>query len=186
VWLGRVSWFAMSPPIDLRMQLDAWFRAPLMRFFTKRTGDRIEAEDLTQEVFMRLVRAKSLNQIEQVNAFVFKVADNVLRDRNRRASLLRLHEGLPPDDAAIDELTREFVEEFEPERVLVGRETLADVLRALDELGERTRNIYVLFRLENMKQKDIAELYGIGPSTVEKHVMKATVFLAQRYERSRQ
>jgi RNA polymerase sigma factor (sigma-70 family) len=172
-------------PGNLKLQLDAQFRAPLLRFFTKRTGDRVEAEDLTQEVFMRLVRAKSLDQIEHVNAFVFKVADNVLRDRNRRASLLRLHDGLPPDDAAIDELTREFVEEFEPERVLVGRETLADVLRALDELGERTRNIYVLFRLENMKQKAIAELYGISASTVEKHVMRATVFLAERYGRSR-
>ncbi len=106
-------------------------------------------------------------------------------DRHRRAALLRLHEGLPPDDAAIDELAREFVEEFEPERVLLGRGTLADVLRALDELGERTRSIYVLFRLENMKQKDIAELYGIAPSTVEKHVMKAMVFLAERYKRGK-
>jgi len=170
---------------DLKAQLDARFRAPLMRFFTKRTGDRIEAEDLTQEVFMRLVRTKSLDSVENANAFVFKVASNVLLDRHRRVALLRLHEGLPPDDAAIDELTREFVEEFEPERVLVGRETLADVLRTLDELGERTRSIYVLFRLENMKQKDIAELYGIAPSTVEKHVMKAMVFLAERYGRGK-
>jgi RNA polymerase sigma factor (sigma-70 family) len=168
---------------DLKAQLDARFRAPLMRFFARRTGDHSEAEDLTQEVFMRLVRAKSLDSVENAKAFVFKVASNVLRDRHRRAALLRLHEGLPPDDSAIDELTREFVEEFEPERVLLGRESLADVLRALDELGERTRSIYVLFRLENMKQKDIAKLYGIAPSTVEKHVMKAMVFLAERYKR---
>lgn len=170
---------------DRRAELDARFRAPLLRFFAKRTGDRSEAEDLTQDVFMRLVRAKSLESVENEKAFVFKVASNVLRDRHRRAALMRLHEGLPPDDAAIDELTKEFVEEFEPERVLLGRETLADVLRALDELGERTRSIFVLFRLENMKQKDIAELYGIAPSTVEKHVMKAMVFLADRYKRGK-
>jgi RNA polymerase sigma-70 factor (ECF subfamily) len=64
---------------------------------------------------------------------------------------------------------------------LLGKDALADVLRSLDELGERTRNIYVLFRLENMKQKEIAALYGIGVSTVEKHVMKAALHLAVRY-----
>jgi RNA polymerase sigma factor (sigma-70 family) len=56
----------------------------------------------------------------------------------------------------------------------------ADVLRTLDELGPRTRDIFVLFRLERMKQKDIAALLGIGQGTVEKHVMKAVLHLAAR------
>ena len=50
----------------------------------------------------------------------------------------------------------------------------------LDELGQRTRDIYVLFRLESMKQKEIAALFGIARSTVEKEVMKATLHLALR------
>ena len=72
-------------------------------------------------------------------------------------------------------------EDFSPERVLLSEESLADVLRSLEELGELTRKIFILFRLENMKQKDIAALYGIGQSTVEKHVVKAVVHLAKRY-----
>jgi RNA polymerase sigma-70 factor (ECF subfamily) len=65
---------------------------------------------------------------------------------------------------------------------LLGRHSLLDVLRTLDELGERTRDIFVLFRLERMKQQEIAALYGIRRRTVEKHVMKATVHLARRHE----
>ena len=78
-------------------------------------------------------------------------------------------------------LAEEAVEDRSPERVLLGKQTLADVLRTLDNLGEKTRDIYILFRLENMKQREIAALLGIGQSTVEKHVIKATLHLARVY-----
>ena len=51
--------------------------------------------------------------------------------------------------------------------------------------SKRTRNIFILFRLEHMKQKDIAAFYGIGQSTVEKHVMKAVLHLTTRYSHGR-
>jgi len=72
------------------------------------------------------------------------------------------------------------VEARSPERVLLSEDALGEVLQALQELGELTRNIFILFRLESMKQKDIATLYGISQSTVEKHVMKAVLHLATR------
>jgi RNA polymerase sigma factor (sigma-70 family) len=73
------------------------------------------------------------------------------------------------------------MEDLSPERVLLSEESLNDVLRTLSELGERTRDIFILFRLERMKQKDIAALLGIAQSTVEKHVMRAVMHLAERY-----
>jgi len=164
---------------DLRKRLDARFRGPLMSFFLRRVRDREEAEDLTQEVFVRLIGSGSLDRIENADAFVFKVASNLLLDRARKSR--RRLEKSPLDTALVNEIAREFVEDRGPERVLLGRQTLAEVLGALDELGERTRNIFILFRLENMKQRDIAELYGIAQSTVEKHVVKAVMHLASRF-----
>ena len=166
---------------ELRARLDARFRGPLMSYFTRRVGDRAEAEDLTQEVFVRLIGSGSLDAIEQADAFVFKVASNLLRDRSRKLLRTSGRAALPLDEAVINELAKEFVEDRGPERVLLGKERLADVLAALDELGERTRNIFILFRLESMKQKDIAAVYGISPSTVEKHVMKAVMHLSLRF-----
>lgn len=165
---------------ELRKRLYARFRRPLLAYFQKRVGDRAEAEDLTQDVFVRLVGAASLDQVTNTDAYVFKIASNLLHDRNRRAMQKGRHEEISLDGAPIDELVNQFVEELGPERVLLGKEALADVLKVLDELGERTRNIFALSRLENMKQRDIAVLYGIAPSTVEKHVMRALMHLALR------
>ena len=161
--------------------LDARFRRPLMSYFRRRIGDHAEAEDLTQQVFMRLLAAEDFERVDQAEGYVFTVAANLLKDRGRRAARRGDQSVAPPNPDLISELTHEAVEDRSPERVLLGRETLADVLRTLDALGERTRDIYILFRLENMKQREIATLLGIGQSTVEKHVVKATLHLARTY-----
>ncbi len=83
----------------------------------------------------------------------------------------------------MSELTHEFVEDRTPERVLQGRDEVTEVVRALGELKERTRDIYLLFRLEQMKHREIAVLYGISQSTVEKEIMRATLHLAMRFRR---
>ncbi len=170
---------------ELQKRLYARFRRPLLAYFQRRVGDRAEAEDLTQDVFVRLLGVASLDRVENVDAFVFKVAGNLLHDRHRAAMRQHWHDNSPIDEETIGELAQEFVEERGPERVLLGKEALAIALEALNELGERTRNIFVLSRLEKMKQRDIAVLYGITPSTVEKHVMKAMLHLASRVERVR-
>ena len=169
---------------DLRAELSARFHGPLMAFFLRRLHDREEAEDLTQEVLLRLASASGIEQVERADSFVFKIAINLLRDRRRREMRAGNPGFVPIDEALAGELENELVEDLSPERVLLSRDTLADVLHTLDELGERTRNIFILFRLENMKQKDIAALYGIAQSTVEKHVMRAMLHLAKRHGRT--
>jgi len=166
---------------ELRLALDARFRGPLMGYFVARVGSRHEAEDLTQEVFARLMGLSSLREIDRAEAFVFRIASNLLRDRSRKAKRRHWQTKLPLDPNASDEFVKELVEDRGPERVLMGRETLAEVLRALDELGDRTRDIFLLFRLEGMKQQEIALLHGIARSTVEKHVMRAVQHLAHRF-----
>lgn len=169
---------------ETRLQLDARFRRPLMSYFLRRLGNRSEAEDLTQQVFVRVLSG-DMAELENPQAYIFTVASNLLKDRGR-ATLRRGGEAVPPpEDELVDELLATLVEERSPERVLLGKEALASVLNALDELGERTRDIFILFRLENMKQAQIASLFGISQSTVEKHVMRATAHLALRRGDSR-
>ena len=75
------------------------------------------------------------------------------------------------------------IEDRAPDRVLVSQESLSEVLRALDELGERTRDIFILYKLEKMKHREIGALYGLSASAVEKYVRKATAHLARRFGR---
>ncbi len=169
------------PAEQLRGELAARFQRPLMSFFLRRIKDRPLAEDLTQDVLLKVVRASERGQIERPDSYVFKVAINLLRDRRRQAVRAGPAVFVPIEEDLDGQLESELVEAISPERVLLSEDSLADVLRSLGELGELTRNIFILFRLENMKQKDIAALYGIGQSTVEKHVIKAVVHLANRY-----
>jgi RNA polymerase sigma-70 factor (ECF subfamily) len=169
------------PVEQLRSELAGRFRRPLITFFLRRIKDRSLAEDLTQDVLLKVVRASQRGQIERADSYVFKVAINLLRDHRRRAQRAGPALFLPIEEDSDGRLESELVEAISPERVLLSEDSLADVLRSLEELGELTRNIFILFRLENMKQKDIAALYGIGQSTVEKHVVKAVLHLASRY-----
>jgi RNA polymerase sigma factor (sigma-70 family) len=165
----------------VKEELDTRFRASLLAYFIRRTGSRQEAEDLTQETFVRLIGSSSFEQAEEAQAFVFRVASNLLRDRVRSAYRTRRFATLPIDSATAGKFEPKLVEDIDPERVLIARENLSEVLACLDELGERTKNIFILFRLEGMRQKEIAALYGIGLSTVEKHVMAAAIRLAKRF-----
>jgi RNA polymerase sigma-70 factor (ECF subfamily) len=166
---------------QLRNELGARFQRPLMSFFLRRIKDRSLAEDLTQDVLLKVVRAAGRGQIERADSYVFKVAINLLRDQRRRAERVGPAIFVSLEEDRDGPLENQLVEAISPERVLLSEDSLADVLRSLEELGELTRNIFILFRLENMKQKDIAALYGIGQSTVEKHVVKAVLHLANRY-----
>ncbi|WP_084250110.1 RNA polymerase sigma factor [Sphingomonas mali] len=163
--------------------LYAELRLPLIRFFMRRVKDRADAEDLTQEVFSRLLNSSNASSPVDPKGFVFQIAINLLRDRGRRGQVRNTALLSDVYFGPVDEIAGEFLEDRDPERVLLGRESVAQVVRALSELNERTRDIYILFRLENMKQHDIASLYGISRSTVEKEIMRVTMHLALRFER---
>jgi RNA polymerase sigma factor (sigma-70 family) len=164
--------------------LAARFSAPLLSYFLRRVRDRAQAEDLVQDALLRVIRASGCEVIEHPESYVFKVAANLLKDSRRHAVRHPTVTGAAVEEDAAGEVEEALIDERSPERVLDGETSLAQVLQALSELNELTRNVFVLFRLEHMKQKDIAALYGIAQSTVEKHVMRAVLHLARRCGRS--
>jgi RNA polymerase sigma-70 factor (ECF subfamily) len=163
---------------DLRQHLDARFRKPLMSFFLRRTRSRSDAEDLTQEVFARILGTEARLPLDRADGLVFTVAANLLRDRHRRAQVRHQSDHCPIDLASAAELANSAVEVRDPERVLLAKRSLDAALDLLDELGQRTKDIFMLVRLENMRHHEVAALFGVSVSTVEKHVIRATVHLA--------
>lgn len=153
-------------------QLSERYRLPLVAYFQRRVGSRIEAEDLTQEVFLRLVRRTDVETLDNPEAFVFRTAVNLLRDRYRRGKTQRDHLAEAGGQPVIEELS--------PERVFDSRQHLAMVVATLEELDERSRDAFILHRLEGMKHAQIAELYGVSVSSVEKYIIKALALLTER------
>ena len=160
---------------DLEQSLSARYRAPLMAFFNRRTRDYGAAEDLTQEVLIRVLQQRDLGAVQNPGAYVFRIARNLLHDRARRTDVRQKYQ-------AELSLREEGSEGFSAERVYQGREELAQAMRALSEMKERTRDIFILKRLEGMKYREIAGLYGISVSAVEKHLIQAFAHMMDRFD----
>lgn len=158
----------------------AQMRPALVKFFERRCGSSDEAEDLAQDVLLRALAHVTWKTPEQAKGYIFRAAVNRWRDRGRRAvthgTTVQWNEETLGAAGAVDSMTNE---EIVPERVLIVEQELFHVATALQELSERARDVFMLVRLEGMKQSAVAELLGISVSTVEKELVKALAHLAR-------
>ena len=151
----------------------AQMRPALVQYFRRKCGTTEEAEDLAQDVLMRALARATWKSPEQAKGYIFRSAVNRWRDRRRMA--LTHGSTVAPDDVAAGIL----IEEIDPEHVLIGEQELNSVVTALLKLNERTRDVFLLIRLEQIKQATVAKMLGISLSTVEKELAKALVQLAR-------
>ena len=147
--------------------------ASLRRYFARRVPDA-DVDDLMHEVFLRMQVNASLAPIEHLDRYLFTVAASVIADQARRRKIRRYD-----DHESIEEVDHP-VEDFTPERVLLGQEALEVIVSAIGDLSPRTRDVFVLHRFEEMTCSNIASKMGISVSAVEKHIMKALCFLRNR------
>jgi RNA polymerase sigma factor (sigma-70 family) len=167
--MERMRSNAMSE--DLRA-LSRRLRPALIAFFTRRLRDPALAEDLTQDLFCRLA-ANPARDSANPEAYVFQIAANLVRDHYRRETVRGRYRRIAElaDDREIDRI--------DAERTLSGRENVGRVAAVLNTLPERTRNIFILYRLEGMQRKPIADAFGISVSAVEKHIASAMRLLLE-------
>lgn len=143
----------------------------LIRQIARVTRHR-EAEDLAHIAVLRTLE-RGGHGIANAEAFLVKAAVNQARDEHRRAQ----HPASPsPFDPAAY-----FLRDPRPlpEEVLETRERLARVRSGLNQLSPRTREIFLMHRLDGMKYLEIAGMLSISVSAVEKHVARAMQFLAE-------
>ncbi|WP_177175770.1 RNA polymerase sigma factor [Sphingopyxis sp. YR583] len=152
------------------------YRPLLLTFFARRVRSWSEAEDLTQEVFMRLADA-DLETIVKPEAYLYTMAANLVRDRARREHYRLAVKEDYANQPGIG------VEYLDPHRLAEGQELLRELDLALRDLPERTRRVFVLYRIEGLPMKKIASELGISLSGVEKHVRRGLAFLVDRLER---
>ena len=154
-------------------------RPALLRFLRMRGASAEEAEDLVQDLYLKL-EGLTVGPIAEPRAYLYRMADNLLLDRRRAAIRRARREELwsqdgpgsqaSPGDAAAA-----------ADDALIARQQLHIVEAALASLPERTVEIFRRFRIEGERQKRIAADFGISVSAVEKHLQRAyDVVLAVR------
>lgn len=131
---------------------------------------------MTQEVFVRLAQA-NLDQLESCESYIFRIAHNLLSDRARRHRVRSAYrQSLEQDD-------RPNVDIFDPFRVTAARETIGILWAAVQALPDPTRQIFILYRIEELQKQTIADICGLSVRSIENHISRALVFLARRVGR---
>ena len=143
----------------------------LIAFFTRRVRNRAEAEDLTQEVFVRLVRTQT--QLQSADAYVFQIAANLLRDKARAD---RVRHDYAEAKSLEDYLG---IDTLDPYIIAADRQELAKLSDLMTKLPEKTRRIFMLYRVEHIDKHSIAESFGVSIRMVEIHVKRALTLLAE-------
>jgi RNA polymerase sigma-70 factor (ECF subfamily) len=146
-------------------------------------GSPDEAEDLAQEVFLRVYRTrKKYTPKAKFSTWLFTIANNLalnaLRDRKRRPVLpLDIHESGPLGPRSTE--TSAPGRDVPPAHNLQQKE-LADVIRrALDDLNERQRVAIVLNKFEDMNYADIADVMGLTTKAVKSLLSRARAKLRE-------
>ena len=137
----------------------------LRNFVRRRVADEADVEDILQDVFSELFEAYRLLQpIEQVGAWLFRVAKNRITDRHRKRGREARVE-LPEDgeESLLDLLPSP---EAGPEAAYLRDALLEELDAALEELPQEQQQVFVAHELEGKSFKDLAAETGVSMNTL--------------------
>jgi RNA polymerase sigma factor (sigma-70 family) len=144
-------------------------RARLGNFIRRRVADTDEAEDILQDVFFELVEAYRLPEpIEQVGAWLFRVARNRIIDRFRKKRELPLPNTLESNDDESDYWLEQALPDPNsgPEAAYARTMLLEAITIALDELPVGQRNVFIAHELDGQSFKEMAAQSGENINTL--------------------
>ena len=142
------------------------FAGPL-KAYLMRTVDDAEAEDLLHEVYLRLARHHSLASIQNLQAFMYATAINLLRDRWRRCNARFAPNWVSFEDCCL------VAEGCDPSELLDWQDRLKRVNKALSQLPPKPRRAFVLSRKQSCSYAEIARQLNVSVSMIEKHISMA-------------
>ena len=158
-------------------------RNRLRNFIRRRVPDETDAEDILQDVFYELVEAyRLMKPIEQVGAWLFRVARNRISDLFRKRRPRATSSGEPTVDgvqtASLEDLLPS--PDRGPEAEYARAVLLEELLAALEELPEEQRSIFVAHEMEGRSFKDLSAERGVSVNTLLSRKRYAVLHLRRR------
>jgi len=163
-WAARAIWNRHAPMV--------------YRLMERALGPTGEAEDLTQDVFLRTFsRLPTLRDVEALRSFVYSVAIRTLKWELRRRRVRRiLHLS---DSGHLPDLPVRGVDSE-------SRQILARFYALLEQLGVNDRTAFVLRYMEGLKLEEVAERMGVSLATVKRWVSRASQDVSRLVEADRE
>ncbi|WP_159981344.1 MULTISPECIES: RNA polymerase sigma factor [unclassified Novosphingobium] len=146
----------------------------LRRFLLARRVSEADAEDLLQDLFLR-VETSVTGPVRSPKAYLYQMLNNMAHTRRRTEARQKARDAdwldAPVGSAGTDMEMPDLAPDAET--ALLARDHLARVEAALEKLPERTAHVFRQYRIDGISQKVIARDLGISLSAVEKHLQRA-------------
>ena len=159
------------------------YKNKVYNYVYRMTGSSDDAEDLTQEVFIRTyVSLDSFRGQSSLNTWLFRIASNLCTDRFRRQKNRTPAYSLDePVGGEGDQTGHEVADTtYEPHRLLENVEMAEQIQLALSQLPEKLRATLILHDVEGLPYEEIAQVVGCPLGTVKSRLFNARMQLRQR------
>ncbi len=159
---------------DCRRRSESTLHGALHRFVLGSIRDHADSDDLVQETFVRLYAYRSHKTVEDVSAFCFAVARNLIRDRFRRPrsapDLTDASEDLIcPQPGALE--------------TMIYRQRVAVLAAAIEAMPPLRREVFLRRRLDGDATATISNDLDLSTAAIEKHVSRAVADLRRALDR---
>ncbi len=181
---------AAAPSIRLHVQADIpqtlealYFlhSKDLLRFLTARIGDPREAEDVLQELWIRLHRVTN-TPIDNARAYLFRMAQNLVVDRIREKQRRMRRENLWLDGQGQKTMAGESVDPtLSAEDAMIAREETIRLAGAVATMPAGARRVFELHKQDGLSHAEVAIQLGISKSGVEKHMAVAMKYIRRAF-----
>jgi len=169
--------------IDARGELLSAYldrRHDLMRFFTARLRSAAAAEDIVQEIYLRIAGLSPKTEVHNPAGYLYRLGSNLMLDRLRseRRTSIRDHEWRDSHHATFG--ADDVADQPAADDAVAARQRLAAIIALLRDLPEQTQRVFRMHKFDGLSHTEVAARLGISRSAVEKHVMTVLKRLAER------
>jgi RNA polymerase sigma-70 factor (ECF subfamily) len=161
------------------------YQNKIYRLAYKITGDPTDAEDVLQEVFLKIYsKIHTFEGRSQLSSWIYRIAVNAAYQkiaRDKRSRYVSLDDVLPTMGAAeamSAQLTADWSER--PDEVLLTDEARREMQQAIEELPADYRVVFVLKDLEGLSNQEIADILDLSLAAVKSRLHRARLFLRKR------
>jgi len=149
----------------------------LRRYLAARTSTLADVQDLTQEVYLRLLRVENHDAIRNPQAYLYTIASHVLyQHRLTRAAA-------PPWDETMDAAEEiRSAPDTDPARQVEAEQRFEQLGRALLQYSPRAYATLVMHRCDGVPLSEIAEKLGVSYTMVKRYLAKALLYCEQQLQ----
>lgn len=164
-------------------QLYECYSAPVYKFILGMTGNESEAEDITQETFIKVFyKLKELKDPGHFKYWLYRIARNEVYQRYRQLKR-RGEVSIDNEEIGYYEFLPDDKDGYDPEQRVISRELDSVVRNAVLELKPKYRDVFILAVQERMSYEEISQITGKSVVAVKTHLYRARQAVRKKLHR---